>query len=448
MQDVTSPASTSADNPIDSNLANGKEAISGPQSLSPPSGAKTETTSETTSEQEEGSTPAPPSEMANMTESVAPETHPFRFTGTAGEFFGIWIVNLFLTIITLGIYSAWAKVRKKRYFYGHTWVADANFEYHGNPIAILKGRLIAAAAFATYSGVAHFMPKVAALLALILFAAAPWFISRSMAFNAFNSSYRNIRFRFHATYMEVLKAIWPIAIVLIFPLLMPEIDQTGKVAPPTMLWVVLGLQFVAMIAAYPYAIGALKKLHINQSQYGAAPFSIDVGIGSFYKIYFLTILIFVVLLFIFSIIIAILIAVAIGVSGNNVYAELPGLATIIAPFLAVVFYFVMGSFSIAYTKSRIGNLVFNHTQLDRQVSFTSALKARRLMKLYFVNMLAILFTFGLAIPWAVIRVTRYRTDCVSLQSTSSLDSLIGGVTAQVGATGEELGEFFAIDLSL
>jgi Zn-dependent protease with chaperone function len=33
-------------------------------------------------------------------------------------------VNLFLTIVTLGIYPAWAKVRKKRYLYGNTWVAD------------------------------------------------------------------------------------------------------------------------------------------------------------------------------------------------------------------------------------------------------------------------------------------------------------------------------------
>jgi hypothetical protein len=46
-----------------------------------------------------------------------------EFTGTAGEYFRIWIVNLALTILTLGIYSAWAKVRKRRYFYAHTRIA-------------------------------------------------------------------------------------------------------------------------------------------------------------------------------------------------------------------------------------------------------------------------------------------------------------------------------------
>ena len=52
----------------------------------------------------------------------------FTFTGTAREYFGIWIVNVLLTIITLGVYSAWAKVRRQRYFYGNTWLAGANFD--------------------------------------------------------------------------------------------------------------------------------------------------------------------------------------------------------------------------------------------------------------------------------------------------------------------------------
>ena len=376
--------------------------------------------------------------------SVLPaESHPFRFTGKASEFFGIWIVNLFLTIITLGIYSAWAKVRKKRYFYGHTWVADANFEYHGNPIAILKGRLIAVAAFATYSGVGHFMPKVAAVLALVLFAAAPWFIARSMAFNAFNSSYRNIRFRFHATYMDVLKAIWPVALVLVFPLLMPDWDPASKVPPPKMFWVIVVLQMLAIFAVYPYAIGALKKLHVNHSQYGAAPFSIDVGIGAFYKIYLLTVLLVFGIVFVLGVLAAIIGgAVAMtGAKGGEFVMVLMALAFTLG-------YFAIGSVMIAYTKSRIGNLVFNNTRLDVQVTFISTLQLRKLARLYFVNMFAILFSLGLAIPWAVIRVMRYRAECLMLESTTSLDEFICGVSAQVGAAGEELGEFFSIDLSL
>ena len=58
-----------------------------------------------------------------------PKEQPFEFTGRPFEYFKIWIVNVLLSIATLGIYSAWAKVRTNRYFYGNTRVADATLEY-------------------------------------------------------------------------------------------------------------------------------------------------------------------------------------------------------------------------------------------------------------------------------------------------------------------------------
>ena len=74
---------------------------------------------------------------------MADQETPVVFTGKAGEYFGIWIVNLLLSIVTLGIYSAWAKVRRKKYFYNNTLIDGVGFDYHANPIAILKGRVIA-----------------------------------------------------------------------------------------------------------------------------------------------------------------------------------------------------------------------------------------------------------------------------------------------------------------
>ena len=54
---------------------------------------------------------------------------PFEFRGNGGEYFKIWIVNVLLTLITLGIYSAWATVRNNRYFYSNTFVNDVSFDY-------------------------------------------------------------------------------------------------------------------------------------------------------------------------------------------------------------------------------------------------------------------------------------------------------------------------------
>lgn len=129
-------------------------------------------------------------------------------------------------------------------------------------------------------------------------------------------------------------------------------------------------------------------------------------------------------------------------------ADAANTAMMLIPVFVVAGYVVMGSLLLAYTKSRIGNLVFNNAHLGNEVGFVSSLKLRKLAWLYLVNMFAILFSLGLAVPWAVIRVVRYRAECLALQSSSSLDTFIAGVNAQVGATGEELGEFFSVDLSL
>ena len=56
--------------------------------------------------------------------AVAPvsTTHDahLRFDGEGGEYFRLWAVNLLLTLLTLVVYSAWAKVRKARWFAQHT----------------------------------------------------------------------------------------------------------------------------------------------------------------------------------------------------------------------------------------------------------------------------------------------------------------------------------------
>ncbi len=55
--------------------------------------------------------------------NVNDKTTPFEFTGRGGEYFRIWIVNILLILLTLGIYSAWATVRKRLYFYGNIRLA-------------------------------------------------------------------------------------------------------------------------------------------------------------------------------------------------------------------------------------------------------------------------------------------------------------------------------------
>jgi hypothetical protein len=63
---------------------------------------------------EQGIGPGSELETPAGPEPSGPIVYPVRFTGSGGEYFRIWIVNLLLSIVTLGIYSAWATVRNRR----------------------------------------------------------------------------------------------------------------------------------------------------------------------------------------------------------------------------------------------------------------------------------------------------------------------------------------------
>lgn len=355
----------------------------------------------------------------------------FRFSGTAGEYFGIWIVNLFLTVITLGIYSAWAKVRKKRYFYGNTWLADSNFEYHGNPVAILKGRFIAFAAFVGYTLLTQYSPRLGGLLFLALMPAVPWVIVRSFAFNAVNSSYRNLRFHFDGRYRDALAAIWPFFLVPVIGLAMPEVDPQNPPEHFGDMWFVF-VTPVILVFLYPYVMAKVKLLHVNNSRFGTADFECRATIGRFYRIYLLASLLFVAMLLVFGAIMGLLTVMTLG------------FGLVLLPF----FYLVGGAIMLAYTKSRIGNLVFNTTSLVGGWQFRSTLKMRQLSVIYTTNLLAILCTLGLMIPWAAIRTARYRAECLALEGDGNFDTFVGDMSRQVSATGEEMGEMFDVDLSL
>ena len=58
-----------------------------------------------------------------------------------------------------------------------------------------------------------------------------------------------------------------------------------------------------------------------------------------------------------------------------------------------------------------------------------------------------MFTFGLATPWAQIRMARYRTSKLSIIGDVDFDQFVGEKKAEVKATGEEIADMFDVDLS-
>ena len=118
------------------------------------------------------------------------------FDGKSLEYFRIWIVNTLLTIVTVGLYYPWAKVRTNRYFYANAKLDGRNFDYHATGKQLFIGYLIAMGLFVLYTILQQISPKLAIILFIVFLLALPWIIWRSMIFGLRMTSFSNVRFWF------------------------------------------------------------------------------------------------------------------------------------------------------------------------------------------------------------------------------------------------------------
>jgi uncharacterized membrane protein YjgN (DUF898 family) len=340
-------------------------------------------------------------------EQPLPRIEKFTFTGSGSEYFRIWIVNLLLTIITLGIYSAWAKVRKLRYFYGSARLAGSGFEYHGDPVAILKGRLIAAALFIVYTIISEYSITAQLVMLIPLALAFPWLIWKSLQFTLYYSSYRGIRFGFRGSAGQ---AYWQ---YLGLPIL------TG---------LTLGL-------LTPFTHQRNKQFQHSESRFGATYFSFDGRVGAFYGAYLRT--------FLTTLVAFALLGVIAGMMAGGGFGAM-GTATVLA--LVVGTYLVI-LLVVPVFMTQIQNLIWNNTRIKGH-QFTCDMTWGQTAFIMATNLLGILFTLGLYTPFAQIRMLKYRMESMTLVPAGSLNEFVAGEKANPSATGEGAADLMDFDLSL
>ena len=380
------------------------------------------------------------------------QTRPFVFTGKAGEYFSIWIVNVALTILTLGIYSAWAKVRTNQYFYGNTCLDDVSFRYLADPKQILKGRIVAFVLFAAYYFSGMISPQASAIMFLVLMLLFPAFLVMSMAFRARNSAWRNVRFDFVKDFRKaysifIVPALLLGAIMVASIAFMPEQsagmseEEMKNLEPP---WGVMAgmLVFFLLFPWFEYLVARFRVVH---AKYGGEGFAFGARTWSYYGMYIMAIFIMLllgVLVFIVMAGVSAMLAV-IGLSAAEDGVPSP-LAPLI-PFVMFLFFMPFYLWIFAYFQARRTNLIFNNMSISGH-RLQSDLKVGALLALYLTNTFAILFSLGLLIPWAKIRTARYRASRTHLLAQGDLGEFSSIQRERQSAMGEEIGEMLDMDL--
>lgn len=338
----------------------------------------------------------------------------FSFTGTGGEYFRIWIVNLLLTIVTLGIYSAWAKVRRVQYFSRNTWLNDSSFDYHGTPTAILKGRLLAVGMFAAYNIALKTAPLLGLAIALLIAAVMPLLLIKSFRFRLSNTSYRGLRFGFFGSVKEAYMKF----------LAMP----------------ILTLLTLYLLA--PFTHQRIKAYQHNNSRFGQTSFSFHAGAGGFYKTYFLTFLLF-------AAVASMLFFAAYNLTRGMTIPDAGTTnknAVILMVMGAYALIIVAGLLLAPFFLARLQNLIWNNTSLGAH-RFASTISARGLTWIILTNFIGVILTLGLFKPFADVRMARYRLAHMALLPGDDLEAFLAGEQQKESATGTETAEMFDVDIA-
>lgn len=359
----------------------------------------------------DGAVPLPP--PTPPAPEPPPGPQPLVFTGNWQEYFKIWIVNVLLTIVTLGIYAAWAKVRKRRYFCANTRLLGHSFEYLADPMKILRGNLIVAGLALVLAFSQSISPFLYFFFFICFAITVPWFITRALAFNARNTAWRGLRFNFSGKYGEAARAF------LLWPLLVG----------PT-----LGL-------IIPFIARRQKEFVINRLAFGTTPFSLGGNTEGFYKIYGIAALFFLPIIGIYFSMIGMVIAASVKGGGK------PTLDPAVMGTIGLMFFFaipaaIIGTF---YFRSRMFNYLWNHTTIAGH-RFTANLRARDLFLTHLLNSIVTALTLGLLQPWAAVRLVKLQLDSVQVIPAGNLDTFVADAQPVGSAVGDAASDFFDFDI--
>ena len=187
---------------------------------------------------------------------------------------------------------------------------------------------------------------------------------------------------------------------------------------------------------FPYIKWRQKKFLVEHHRFGRRDFDFSATASDFYIPYFIAI----------GMMIGLWIAIATMLPARSPAAIARGGGmTGFYLMMAVTYaaYFVI----FVYLASRVLNLTYNHTAMSGFAPALDRARTRPDAPVFF-NTLGILLSLGMLIPWAMIRMARYRASRLVLLASDDLDTLEAEGQGEVSAVGAEIDHVFDMDIGL
>ena len=395
--------------------------------------------------------------QAKVQPSRSIEPYPIEFSGSGGEFFRVWIVNVLLTVVTLGLYTPFARRRTAQYFYGNTIVADRPLEFTAQQRRMVVGFLILALLYIIKNVLAQ-TGQDGAVTAMMLAGAAlaPYFWASAIRFRFNATRWRGVRLQLTASWFEIYRASWPVfvialvwgAAVSVIGWTLPEdepITQAGESIPALLAAVACALivSFLCMARLeFNY-----KSLMVERGRIGGQPGRWKPVFGDFLRIWVATLGIFLLTLLVIGL------AIAAAVGGSFMLLNKPQdagpeavLFIIATMVVSVLLLFLATAPARAYREARMFQLVWNNIGVSHMARFKCKLRVGRYVGLRLTNILLTLLTLGFYRPFARVSEYRMKAESVTLHVKGGPDQLANQLAREEHGLGDAIADAAGLDL--
>ena len=391
-----------------------------------------------------------------------------RFSGSGGEYFRVWIVNVLLSILTLGLYTPWARRRTARYFYDHTLIASSPLEFTAPLRKMVVSFILFALLYLAYKIAAETGQHNMVLFFIVAAAAlAPYFWGSAMRFRLASTRWRGLQLHFAASWKDVYLASWPIFamagvwIAINFgldALNVPDPLAPTSAAPPrpgsagptlpTLNPPMLGLIAVGVILSVLCIIRVefnYKSLLVLRAGIGKQHGRWKPVYSDFVRIWMATVAVFLA---------GVAVILALGFSAayalQALFQQTRGAALIVLVILVALVVFLALILATAparaYREARMFRLIWSNVGLSQIARFKCDLKHWPFVRLRLKNLLLTLLTLGFYRPFARISEYRMKADAVTLHIKGGLDQLVGQLVKQQDGMGDALADAVGLDI--
>lgn len=316
--------------------------------------------------------------------------------------------NFFLSVITLGVYSAWARVQRRKYVTQHTQLDGHAFDYVASPWVILRSRILVVGIFVASTLAEKLDPSLEIFGSLALVLAFPWAFAASTAFNARQTHYRGHPFVFFGSLRDAYVAFFKS----------------------------YGLSIITLGIGQFVSAQLFSRFVGNNTSLAGRRFSFDQPRGPYYEVGgALAVSIFVMILS--MVLLGFVLRGALGIE-TGVDELGPGfwIQGGLAAAFCIGYVFVAGAIRATLT-----NLFYEGLSYGPHAVLCD-IKPRTLGGMYLANAAAIVGTLGLAIPWAYMRTYKYRMSCITVLAHGELVDPDAQALSSDGGESDAIGDAF------